>query len=147
MGLNQLTCVSEVIAVDEKSITVKRSIEGGYEILKSQFPVLLTVTDEINEPRCATVKKAIIYKNIEKQACDLSTYEEPDNSKTIPYIKEWSADAIGADIQQCGLAGSPTKVKAIQSVVLAASEAKDIECSAEGLKSLIDELTAEYIIG
>lgn len=145
LGINQITCVSEIVAVDDDSITAKRSIEGGYEILKSKFPVLLTVTDEINEPRCASVKKSIAYKKIDKQESD--SYSEPECGKLIPFIKEWNTGVIGADVEQCGLAGSPTKVKAIHSVVLAASEAKDIECSQEGLKALIDELTDEYIIG
>ncbi|THB66595.1 MAG: electron transfer flavoprotein beta subunit/FixA family protein [Gammaproteobacteria bacterium] len=147
MGINQITCVSEIVEVTDETITAKRSIEGGYEIVRSKYPVLLTVTDEINEPRCATVKKSIAYKNIECKQCDFSAYSEPENGKVVPFVKEWNTEVIDADVNMCGLAGSPTKVKAIHSVVLAASEAKDIECSSEGLKALIDELTDEYIIG
>lgn len=45
------------------------------------------------------------------------------------------------------MAGSPTKVKAIQSVVLAGGEAKKIEPTTEGINALIHELIADHTLG
>ena len=63
-----------------------------------------------------------------------------DESNII--IKLWDHKEIGAVEVQCGLSGSPTKVKQIESVVLAAHEN-----SKTGLESLIKELMHEHIIG
>ena len=62
-------------------------------------------------------------------------------------IKLWNHEDIGAAEAQCGLAGSPTQVKQIESVVLEAGEFKNIENSKAGLESLIKELMHEHIIG
>ena len=70
LGINQLTCVSEIRGIEGKSITVKRSVENGFEILRAKLPVLLTITAEANEPRPPSVKRAMAYKNIGSQPCD-----------------------------------------------------------------------------
>ena len=65
----------------------------------------------------------------------------------MEYIKEWNAAAIEADPDRCGLSGSPTKVKKIDSVVLTAREVKQIENSDAGISALVRELVEEHIIG
>ena len=63
-------------------------------------------------------------------------------------LKEWSAAEIEADLEQCGLAGSPTKVKNVVNVVFAAKESKVIDGNDEaGLEALIQDLMAEHTIG
>ncbi|MBW1645353.1 MAG: electron transfer flavoprotein subunit beta/FixA family protein [Deltaproteobacteria bacterium] len=150
LGINQLTCIAAVVQVDEQSITVKRSVEDGYEIVRSQFPVLLTVTAEANQPRTAKAKLVMSYKNIGKELCDDSydeAYLSPGTCSAVSHIKEWNVESIGADPQQCGLSGSPTKVKKIQSVVLTACESKQIPNTEAGIAELMHELIAENIIG
>ena len=63
-------------------------------------------------------------------------------------LKEWSAAEIEADLEQCGLAGSPTKVKNVVNVAFAAKESKVIDGNDEaGLEALIQDLMAEHTIG
>ncbi len=150
LGLNQLTCVSAVTAIDNESITVRRSVEDGYEVVRSPFPVLLTITGNANEPRSANAKKVMTYKNIGKELASTSydeSYLSTDTSPVLTHIKEWNVEAIGANPQLCGLSGSPTKVKKIQSVVLAARESRQVANSDAGISSLIHELIEENIIG
>jgi electron transfer flavoprotein beta subunit len=150
ININQLTCVSEIIQVNETEITVKRSIENGHEILKSKMPVLLTVTNEANEPRTSSAKLVVTYKNISGRTSDKSyddEYLESGIDESIRYIKEWNVESINADPQLCGLSGSPTKVKKVQSVVLTASDVRQIPNTEEGIAELIQELTEEHIIG
>ncbi|MBN2810188.1 MAG: electron transfer flavoprotein subunit beta/FixA family protein [Deltaproteobacteria bacterium] len=150
LKINQLTCVAAVTAVDEKSITVKRSVEDGYEIVKSRFPALLTITAAANEPRSANAKKVMTYKNIGKEMCSLSydeSYLAADACAIVDHIREWNVEAIAADPDQCGLSGSPTKVKKIQSVVLSARESRQIANNDAGIGELIHELIEENIIG
>ncbi len=150
LDINQLTCISAVTEIDEKSITAKRSVEDGYEIVKSGFPVLLTVTATANEPRSANAKKVMTYKNIGKEICNSSydeSYMAAETCTVISHVKEWNVEAIGADPAQCGLSGSPTKVKKIQSVVLTGCESRQIANSETEITSLMNELVSENIIG
>ncbi|MBU4001586.1 MAG: electron transfer flavoprotein subunit beta/FixA family protein [Proteobacteria bacterium] len=150
LGINQLTCVSRVMAADENKITVKRTVESGYEIVRSAYPVLITVMGGANIPRSASAKKVMMYKNVDSRVCEASydeAYLAPDLCDTVEYIKEWNAAAIEADPDRCGLSGSPTKVKKIDSVVLTAREVKQIENSDAGISALVRELVDEHIIG
>ncbi|RLB72647.1 MAG: electron transfer flavoprotein beta subunit/FixA family protein [Deltaproteobacteria bacterium] len=150
LDINQLTCISAVTEIDEESITAKRSVEDGYEIVKSGFPVLLTVTASANEPRSANAKKVMTYKNIGKEICNSSydeSYMAAETCAVISHVKEWNVEAISADPVQCGLSGSPTKVKKIQSVVLTGCESRQIANSETEITNLMNELVSENIIG
>ncbi len=132
LGINQITCVSDIEKIEKKSITAKRSIEGGFEVVKSAYPVLLTLTDEGFAPRTSSAKKVMSYKNAKA------------GSNEIPL---WDIETIGADVEACGLKGSPTKVKAIESVVLLSDELKMIENSEKGINELVHTLITEHILG
>ncbi|MBF1591824.1 MAG: electron transfer flavoprotein beta subunit/FixA family protein, partial [Prevotella shahii] len=51
------------------------------------------------------------------------------------------------DEAQCGLSGSPTKVKTVQNIVFQAKESKTLTGSDEDVEGLIKELLGEKIIG
>jgi electron transfer flavoprotein beta subunit len=59
----------------------------------------------------------------------------------------WDIPAINADPVQCGLSGSPTKVKHINSVVLTAADIKYIEPTEAGITELIHGLIADHTFG
>jgi electron transfer flavoprotein beta subunit len=151
LGINQITCVDKIISIKNREITVERSIEGGYEKVKANLPLLLTITGEANSPRPCSAKRVMAYKNA-MTPLEASSYgddylksAEIDNSNII--IKLWDHAEIKANEVQCGLSGSPTKVKQIESVVLEAHESKNIENSKAGLEMLVKELMQEHIIG
>jgi len=151
LGINQITFVDRILELKDRSITAERSIEGGYEIVKAQLPILLTITDEANIPRPPAAKKVLAYKYAVTPA-EINNYDEEylraneiEASNVI--IKLWDHEEIGAAEAHCGLAGSPTKVKQIESVVLEAGEFKQIENSKAGFETLIKELMHEHIIG
>ena len=62
-------------------------------------------------------------------------------------IAEWSVADIDGDVTQCGLSGSPTKVKAIQNIVFKAKESKTMGDSDAEIESLIVELVENHTIG
>ena len=66
-----------------------------------------------------------------------------------PYlnIQEWSVADVEGDLSQCGLAGSPTKVKAIQNIVFQAKESKTLSGSDADVEGLMVELLANHTIG
>ena len=66
-----------------------------------------------------------------------------------PYlnITEWSVADVDGDTSQCGLSGSPTKVKKIENIIFQAKESKTITGSDADMENLIVELLANHTIG
>ena len=56
-----------------------------------------------------------------------------------------TADDLNPDFERLGLKGSPTKVKNIENVVLAKKESIAINADDEGIRGLIEDLTASHI--
>ena len=89
LGLPQVSYVEEFeIAEDRKSVTVKRQLEDGYELIEVQLPCLLTTIKELNTPRYMTISG--IYGDKE--------------------MKTWNAKDIEVDLTKVGLEASPTNV-------------------------------------
>lgn len=93
LGIPQITFVRRIDEISEKKIKAERLVEGGYEVISSPLPVVMTVVKEINEPRLPTLKGKIKAKKTE--------------------IKKWEPEDIGADKNRIGLNGSPTRVDEI----------------------------------
>ncbi len=150
LGINQITGAAEIVDVTQESITVKRTVENGYEIVKSGLPVLVSVTSEANDPRPPSAKRVMAYKNIASQPSEGSyaeAYMEPGAFALLEHIKQWSVDSIGAEPERCGLSGSPTKVKRVRNVVLTTADARQVPDTDEGMAGLVHELIEESIIG
>ena len=159
LNIPQLAYVEDVIDLSKDKVSVKRTIEGGYEILEAPLPVLMTVI-EGNEPRPMNAGKIMKYKRartrseLARDHADANytdaeyLSEEADNlvAKNL-LIHEWTAEDVNADKQRIGLAGSPTKVKNIQSVILTGGDAKSIDPSNAGISGLIHELIEDHTLG
>ncbi|MBF0299684.1 MAG: electron transfer flavoprotein subunit beta/FixA family protein [Oligoflexia bacterium] len=140
LNINQITNVCEINQVlsKEDKITVKRTTDYGIEILRSNYPLLITVTSEANSPRPASAKKVMSYKNLH------ITHNNTHNTHTC--LREWSTKDIDANLNYCGVNGSPTKVKSIQNVILTSSNSKQIANTDNAINELIKELTSEHIL-
>jgi len=153
LGMNQITCVSGFQAVDakKKQITARRSIEGGYEDIRSKMPVLLTFTDEGFSPRPPSARRVMAFKNAIAAATNDASYDDcylnTSACKDDEIIVLWDIASIKADPNACGLAGSPTKVKKIDSVVLTAQDIRMIDNTEEAISHLVHELIADHTIG
>ena len=157
LGVNQITCVSKIEALDtaKKEITAVRSIEGGWERVKAKLPVLVTFNAEGEMPRPASAIKSMTYKravpvsDTGSPSNPAGFVEKPDaeeNGEVNP-MALWNIPAINADPLQCGLAGSPTKVKFINSVVLTAADIRYIDPGEAGIAELIHGLIADHTFG
>lgn len=149
LGINQMTFVSDIVDATEKQLTARRIIEGGYEILQSKYPLLITVIADSNEPRARSARKVMAYKNITSHRVGSynDQYLHPMMEEVQSHIREWNIESIKADPARCGLTGSPTKVKKIENVVLTAREMKQISNTNSGINDLIQELVQDHIIG
>ena len=139
LDIDQVTYVEQVEELDEKSVTVTRRIDGGVERVKAPLPVLLTVTGSAAPCRPRNAKLMMKYKRAlapAEQKADMP-YAEEYARKPYLTITQWGAADIDADIAQCGLAGSPTKVKTVQNVVFATKESRTLTGSDADVEQLI----------
>ena len=161
LGLTQVTYAEEILNVDEKnrSITVKRHIDGGVETVEGPLPIVITVNGSAAPCRPRNAKLVMKYKRalgaqekVPAPACHpegVSALPYPELYEKRPYlnIPEWSVADVNGDLAQCGLSGSPTKVKAIQNIVFQAKESKTLTSSDKDVEDLIFELLANHTIG
>jgi len=149
LDIDQVTYVEQVEELDEKCVTVTRRIDGGVERVKAPLPVLLTVTGSAAPCRPRNAKLMMKYKRAlapAEQKADMP-YAEEYARKPYLTITQWGAADIDADIAQCGLAGSPTKVKTVQNVVFATKESLTLTGSDADVEQLIVELLDSHTIG
>lgn len=149
LGLPQITYAEDIISADNGEVVVKRRIESGVETVKAKMPLVVTVNGSADECRPRNAKAVQKYKY-----AAVPSEVAGDEAKKVfiekrPYLSigEWSASTVDADLAQCGLAGSPTKVKSIENVVFTAKEARRIENNDEELEALIVDLIANHTIG
>lgn len=154
LNIPQLCYVEEVRDMADGKITVRRAIEGGYEILKSPMPALLTVIDAnlprpMNAKRIMKFKRARTASEITREVADAGQAEavKADLAARGLLITELNAADIKAAPERIGFPGSPTKVKQVMSVVLTAGEAKSVEPTADGIAELIHELISDHTLG
>jgi electron transfer flavoprotein beta subunit len=164
LGIPQVTYVENLADLDGRTITVRRNVGNGWQIVRTRMPALLTVVETANEPRVPAARRMMKYKGakapieIEKQIKgETPQPDEGQLGKRLDrevkalgqrgcLIEQWDLAAVGADLAWCGRNGSPTKVHRIQSVVLAAKESKVVQPTDEGLAQMIGELIEDKII-
>ena len=149
LGLNQVTYAEEILKVENGIATIRRMIDGGVETVEAPLPVVITVNGSAAPCRPCNAKLVMKYKYA---TCPMErTGEEPwkelYNERPYLTLNEWSVADVDGDPQQCGLSGSPTKVKTVKNIVFQAKESKTLTGSDEDIAGLIEELLEEKIIG
>ena len=150
LGLTQITYAEEILEVGDGKIKVKRHIDGGVETVEGPLPIVITVNGSAAPCRPRNAKLVQKYKHAktvtEKQQGNLD-YTDLYDKRDYLNLPEWSVADVNGDLAQCGLSGSPTKVKAIQNIVFQAKESKTISGSDRDVEELIVELLANHTIG
>ncbi|HID70881.1 MAG TPA: electron transfer flavoprotein subunit beta/FixA family protein [Desulfobacterales bacterium] len=85
-----VTCVQKIRDASESELVMERMMDDGYDVVAVDYPMLLTVVKDLNEPRVPSLKGKMRAKKAE--------------------IQVLSAEDVGADSAKIGLAGSPTQV-------------------------------------
>lgn len=155
LSLSQITYAEEILDVENGKIRVKRNIAGGVEIVEAPMPIVVTVNGSAASCRPRNAKLIQKYKRAlggqEKAECTKGGEEltYADLYLKHPYlnITEWSVADVNGDVEQCGLSGSPTKVKTIQNIVFQAKECKKMTGSDNEIEELMVELIANHTIG
>lgn len=90
LGLPQVTFASE-LSVDGSTVTIRRDGDAASETIVATLPALVSVTDQINEPRYPSFKGIMAAK------------KKP--------VEEWALSDLGIDASQVGLDAAWTKVE------------------------------------
>ena len=95
LGCSQLTLVDRIEDVDvaNKTVRVRRRLEGRHEIVAAPLPVMVAVLREINTPRYPTVPSRL--------------------AAATAGITLWDNKVMQIDPEQVGLKGSATQVRKI----------------------------------
>ena len=151
LGLNQVTYAEEIVKIEDGKATIRRHIDGGVETVVAPLPVVITVNGSAAPCRPCNAKLVMKYKHA---TCPMERPADLDERMTRLYaerdyltLNQWSVADVDGDPQQCGLAGSPTKVKAVQNIAFQAKESKTLTNSDADIEGLIKELLSEKIIG
>lgn len=165
LGITQITYLQDLIRLAGDTVVVRRNTGNGWEIVETRLPVLITVIDLANRPRPAAARRVMFHKR-SRVAAELANEvkaqqpEAPDADRQVEadrraadlrarglLLEQWDLDRIGADLGRCGLAGSPTKVHRVQSIVLTKQGYTQIEPTEEGIRRLIHELVVDRTLG
>ncbi|WP_456377961.1 electron transfer flavoprotein subunit beta/FixA family protein [Lutibacter sp.] len=150
LKIPQVTYVEEILEIIEDKIIAKRRLSKGVETVASPYPCLMTVHGSSPDCRSRKAKNVMQYKyartKTEMRKGD-PVLEELHKKRPYLVIPEWSVEDIEADITKIGLAGSPTKVKSVESIVLTANEAKILSESDADIENMIKELIEHHTIG
>ncbi len=150
LGIPQVTYAEEILDLKDGYVTVKRRLEQGVETVKAPLPCVVTVNGSAAECRPRNAKRIMKFKRVVSPSEKAKlTPEEQAYVDARPYLnlQEWGAAFVEADPEQIGMAGSPTKVKAIENVVFTAKESRRLDNDDAQLEELIKELIANHTIG
>ena len=165
LGIPQVTYLQRLVSLEGKTARIQRQTGRGWEIVEAKLPLLVTVVESANEPRPPAARRMLRYKRArvlaelaaEVKAAMPEATDEQRNHEVIRraedlkgrglLIEQWDLDDINADLQRCGLAGSPTKVHRVQSIVLTKEGRTEIPATEEGVRQLIHELVVDRTLG
>lgn len=150
LHLPQITYAENILDIANGTVTVKRRLERGIEVVKSSLPVAITVHGSAPACRPRLAKLVMKFKHA-RTVTELQeeTKDYTDLYSHRPYLQidEWTVADLNADAELLGLSGSPTKVKKIENVILAHKESKKLSADDKEIDSLMQELISSHVIG
>lgn len=150
LGIPQITYAEEINVIGKDKIRVKRRLENGVEVVEAPLPAVVTVNGTARSCRPRNAKLLLKYKHAktitERQVENLD-YIDIYSSRPYLNLIEWGVADVDADPVECGLSGSPTKVKRTENVVFQTKESKHISDNDVEIDALMKELIENHTIG
>ncbi|MDD5781290.1 MAG: electron transfer flavoprotein subunit beta/FixA family protein [Muribaculaceae bacterium] len=151
LGIPQVTYAEEIIKVENGVATIKRRLKNGVETVEAPLPLVVTVNGSAApcRPRNARFVQKYKYAVTPSEKANLGEdMLRLVDSREYLNLYEWDEKVVEADVEQIGLAGSPTKVKGIENVVFTAKESKVLDGGNDAeIEDLIKELITNHTIG
>jgi len=119
LGLQLLTYVSRIVEtdLDQRRITVERRAEGGVQVLQTALPCLITMLENTNELRFASLPAMV-------HAAAFA-------------VRKWSKEEAGIeDLDKIGLKGSPTVVSKVFGPTPRSEKAEMLEVETSNLRDV-----------
>ena len=141
---------SYALATAIKKIGDVDIVDGGVETVEAPLPVVITVNGSAAPCRPQNAKLVMKYKRATcpmERPAEGTPYDYLYDERPELTLNQWSVADVNGDVNQCGLAGSPTKVKGIKNIVFQAKESKTLTASDADVEGMIKELLDEKIIG
>jgi len=165
LGIPQVTYFERVVALDKDKARIRRNVGNGWEIIETPLPALFTVLDTANVPAPPAARRVMRHKRaltayevakgvaVEMADADVES-RDAEAARRVEQLKmndllieQWDLDLIEADMQWCGLAGSPTKVHRVQSIVLTKEGFTEVPPTEQGVRDMIHELIVDHTLG
>jgi electron transfer flavoprotein beta subunit len=150
LSIPQITYAEEIISIEKGKVKVKRRLERGVETVEGTLPICITVNS--SAPECRPRNAKLTMKN--KRASTVTERQDASedyialyNERPYLNIPELNLKDTKAIESDCGLSGSPTKVKKIENVVFQVKESKVLSSSNDDIESLMVELITNHTLG
>lgn len=165
LGIPQITYFEQLVDLQDQAVRIRRNVGSGWQVLEANLPVMVTVLETANEPRPPAARRVMQCKRARtpaelameaKTAMPNASDDEREREAEqraeklrakMLLMDQWNLDDIEADLQWCGLAGSPTKVHRVQSIVLKKEGYTEIEPTEAGVRKMIHELIVDHTLG
>ena len=165
LGLPQATYFEGIVELSDRTARIRRNVGNGWEVLELKVPLLTTVLERANEPRPPAARRVMRYKRARSPAevareveADMpqatENQREAEQADRIEKLKmadllieQWDLDDVGADLQWCGISGSPTKVHRVQSIVLTKEGYTEVPPNEESIRGMVHELIVDHTLG
>lgn len=165
LGIPQVTYLERIDWIENHQAQVRRNVGRGWEVVRVKLPALFTVIAGANQPRPPAARKVMRYKKArvpaeievevraalgqasDEEILDAIAKRTEQLRQQGLLMEQWNLDDIHADLNRCGLAGSPTKVFRVQAIVLTKKGFKSIPPTEEGIRELIQELVVDRTLG
>lgn len=126
LDIPQVTYLEDCTLNQNNTLTIKKQLEDGYQMVEVQMPCLVSVLASSYKPRYMTVKGIV------------ECFDKP--------IETWGADKIAVDEEQLGKKGSPTNVKkSFAKGLKAKGEVFELDTT-EAVELIINKLKEKHII-
>lgn len=126
LGIPQVTYVQEISYNDNKTFTLKKATEEGYQMIEVPSPCLISALASTTHKRYMTVGGIV------------QAYEHE--------VEAWNADNITVDPLTLGLKGSPTRVaKSFTKEAKAAGKVFEVD-NEEAVDIIIEKLSERFMI-
>ena len=166
LGIPQITYLEQVRGFAAARSASAATSGHGWEIVEAELPVLVTVVQTANDAAAAFGQAGDAGeagagarrggRGSRRMRCPPpprptrpprpSAAWRPCKQQGL-LIEQWNLDDIHADLERCGLAGSPTKVFRIQAIVLTKEGYTEIPPTARASRQLIHELVVDRTMG
>ena len=156
LGIPQVTYVVTMERTDSEAFRLRRDLGRAEGLLEVAPPMLITVLKSANSPRWPNARLLLKYRRArsifemegeaKRQEIPIEELEQQLQKRGL-MIETWGAEDIAPDVERIGLPGSPTKVKKVESVVLAGADLELFDPDDAGVKTLVEKLVEERTFG